>query len=313
MISCQLSCYSEHDELEAVMVCAPSMRDVPDKQSADNVKWSYPYDHKKAEENFYELKRTMEKEDIKVIDYSEELPEAEKTLSHQLINRLFVRDLACVFGEGLIPGIPAISMRKPEYYHSHLLLKKWFPEAFLIHESDLVRSLEFGDVLILNKDAIWINVGMRTSLESVYLIKDSLFHSGFSEIGVIDLPRKTDTLHLDMNCNVASHNLVVSKSYVNYFPMTILTQSGESRYEMPETFLKRHGFDVYWLEKYDTIPDINFLNLNPETLLVSKKAHKQRLQNHHRMKRKQFIEVDVTELEKGGGGIRCMTLPLKRK
>jgi arginine deiminase len=82
---------------------------------------------------------------------------------------------------------------------------------------------------------------------------------------------------------------------------------------MPEQFLKRHGFEVYWLKEYDTVPDINFFNLDPETLLISKKAHKQMFKAHPKLEKKKFIEVEVTELEKAGGGIRCMTLPFRRK
>jgi arginine deiminase len=167
-------------------------------------------------------------------------------------------------------------------------------------------------VLILNKDAVLINIGMRTSIESIEKIKGEIFHAGFSEIGMIDLPRRSDTLHLDMNCNIANKDLVIAKSYVRYFPVNVLTEK-ESRYEMPEQFLKRHGFEVYWLKEYDTVPDINFLNLDPETLLISKKAHKQMIKNHPKLQKKKIIEIEVTELEKAGGGIRCMTLPLRRK
>ncbi|WP_246944847.1 arginine deiminase family protein [Bacillus pinisoli] len=312
MLSFKPSCWSEHGELEVVMLCSPSSLDIPDLKTAEDVQWSAPVNASKAHENFHELKETFISFGIKVIDYSEELTEEENQLSKQLINRFFVRDLACVFGDIIIPGEPGISMRKPEYVQSHLLLKKWFPEQFLINENNDVKALEYGDVLILNNDAVFINVGMRSSITGVERIKDKLFQAGFSEIGIIDLPRRSDTLHLDMNLNVANEDLIISKSYLRYFPINVLTES-ESRYEMPEQFLKRHGFDVYWLKEYDTIPDINFLNLDPETLLISKQAHKQMLKDHPKIKNKKMIEVEVTELEKSGGGIRCMTLPLKRK
>ncbi|WP_231572599.1 arginine deiminase family protein, partial [Halobacillus sp. BBL2006] len=34
--------------------------------------------------------------------------------------------------------------------------------------------------------------------------------------------------------------------------------------------------------------------------------------HHPKLKNKRLIEVDVNELEKGGGGIRCMTMPIER-
>jgi arginine deiminase len=312
MFSFQPNCWSEHEELEVVMLCAPSKLDVPDLKTAEDVQWSSPVNQAIAHENFFELRGAFENAGIKVIDYSEELSKEEQQLSEQLINRFFVRDLACVFGNVLLPGEPGISMRRPEYVQAHLLMKKWFPKDFLINENNKVKALEYGDVLILNKDAVFINTGLRTSIESVEQIKDKIFNAGFTEIGIIDLPRRSDTLHLDMNCNVANKDLVISKSYLRYFPVNVITEKA-SRYEMPEQFLKRHGFDVFWITKYDTVPDLNFLNLDPETLLISKKAHKQMLKDHPAMEKKKMIEVEVTELEKSGGGIRCMTLPFRRK
>ena len=302
MLSFQPNCWSEHEELEVVMLCAPSKLDVPDLKTAEDVQWSSPVNQAKAQENFIELKGAFENAGIRVIDYAEELSQDDQQLSEQLINRFFVRDLACVFGNMILPGEPGISMRRPEYVQAHLLMKKWFPETFLLNENNYIKALEYGDVLILNKDAVLINIGMRTSIESIEKIKGKIFHAGFSEIGMIDLPRRSDTLHLDMNCNIANKDLVIAKSYVRYFPVNVLTEK-ESRYEMSEQFLNRHGFEVYWLKEYDTVPDINFLNLDPETLLISKKAHKQMIKNHPKLQKKKIIEIEVTELEKAGGGI----------
>lgn len=307
------SCYSEHGELKAVMLAPPSKLDVPNQQIADEVKWSQPVHYKKAEENFNEMKQAFEDAGVQVLVYTEELLEEDQTLSDQLINRIFVRDLACTIGKRLIPGAPSISMRKPEFSHAQPLLKKWFPQAYAERVEDQVHALECGDVFVLNPDAVWVNIGRRTSRESIEQIMSLIFQEGFSEIGVIDLPRKAETLHLDMNVNVGDETLIIAKHFVRYFPVMTRYEKTKSRYEMPNAFLKRHGFEVHWLDHYETNPDINFVNLDPETLLMSKKADNRWMKNHPIMQKKKIIEVDVSELEKAGGGLRCMTLPLLRK
>ncbi|MFY0521129.1 arginine deiminase family protein [Lysinibacillus sp. UGB7] len=311
LYSFQPNCWSEHEELEVVMLCAPSKLDVPDLKTAEHVQWSASVHHAKAMENFMEFKGALQHAGVKVIDYSKELTADAQQLSDQLLNRYFVRDLACVFGNMMLPGEAGISMRRPEYVQAQALLENWFPKSFT-HIKDPRKALEFGDVLILNKDAVLMNIGVRTTIEGVERVKEKIFEAGFAEIGIIDLPRSSDTLHLDMNCNVAHDDLVMAKSFMRYFPIHVLTAQS-SRFDMTATFLKHHGFDVYWLDKYNTIPDINFLNLDPETLLISKKATKQLFKNHPKLQKKNIIEIEVTELEKGGGGIRCMTLPLLRK
>ncbi|RSK28202.1 arginine deiminase [Bacillus sp. HMF5848] len=312
MINITPRAYSEHDQLKTVMLCPPSALDVPDHKTATLVQWNGPVDQEKTHENFENLSGALKAEGVNVIHYTDYLSEEDKRLNEQLINRIFVRDIACVFGNMILPGEPGTSMRKPEYIQVHLLLKEWFKDQFLINENNNLKSLEFGDVIVLSKDAIFINVGMRTTITSVEKIKDLIFKAGFSEIGIIDLPRTASTLHLDMNLNVAASDVVISKSYIRYFPVMVLTETSV-KFNMVQEFLNRHGFDVHWIEQYKTIPDINFLNLNPDTLLISKQTNQNIFKDHPKLSKKKLIPIEVTEMEKGGGGIRCMTLPLERE
>jgi arginine deiminase len=314
MIKINANCWNEHGELKTVMVCSPSSVDVPDQRTADYVGWEKPVNQEKAKENHEEMIREMEDAGVTVIDYCQYLNDEARELNQQLINRVFVRDLACVYGNTVIPGDAGITMRAPEYVHSHELFQSWFDEkTFSIHDNNRLKALENGDVFVLNKDAVFINTGMRSSIESVEDFKQRIFQAGFSEIGIIDLPRTGETMHLDMNCNVAGSDLLIAKSYMRLFPVQVITEKS-GRYVMMEEFIKRQGFDVFWTGNVrHTVADINFLNLDPETLLVSTKANKKILKDHPKLQRKKLIEVNVNELEKGGGGIRCMTLPLERR
>lgn len=314
MIKINANCWNEHGELKTVMVCSPSSVDVPDQRTADYVGWEKPVNQVKAKANHEEMIRAMEDTGVRVIDYSKHLPDEVGELNHKLINRVFVRDLACVYGNTVIPGDAGITMRAPEYFHSHELFQSWFDEkTFSIKDNNSLKALENGDVFVLNRDAVFINTGMRSSIESIEALKSKIFLAGFSEIGIIDLPRTGETMHLDMNCNVAGEDLLIAKSYMRLFPVQVVSENG-AKYVMMEDFIKRQGFEVLWTDNVKhTVADINFLNLDPETLLVSTKANKSIFKEHPKVRGKKIIQVDVNELEKGGGGIRCMTLPLERK
>lgn len=307
------NCWNEYEELKTVVVCSPSHLDVPDQQTATDVQWEKAVKQKKARENHEQMIRTMEGAGVQVIDYSVHLSREELLLNEKLINRIFVRDLACVFGNTILPGAAGTSMRRPEYFQSHRLFQQWFDErTFQMQSNNQLKALEYGDVMILNKDAVFINSGIRTSIESIEALQESIFKAGFQEIGVIDLPRRPNTMHLDMNCNVAGKNLFIAKSYMSFLPVQVVTEDA-FRYEMTGDFLRRHGYGVEWTSEIKhTVADINFLNLDPETLLISTKANKSILKNHPILRKKKLIEIEVDELENGGGGIRCMTLPLER-
>ncbi|WP_336586380.1 arginine deiminase family protein [Bacillus spongiae] len=314
LMKIQPNCWSEHEELKMVMVCSPSILNIPNQKTADYVGWEKPVNQKRAQENHEYMIKAMEENGVTVVNYSEYLTGEDAVLSQQLINRVFVRDLACVYGNIVIPGDAGTSMRAPEYIHSHQLFQLWFgDESYSIRANNDIKAFENGDVFVLNKEAIFINTGMRTSIESIEKIKSKIFQAGFSEIGIIDLPRTQETMHLDMNCNVVGADILMAKSYMRLFPVQVVTERG-GRYVMMDEFIKRHGFEIVWTNDVKhTVADINFLNVDPETLLISTKANKKLWKDHPKLKRKKLIEIDVNEIEKGGGGIRCMTLPLVRR
>ncbi|WP_226580379.1 arginine deiminase family protein [Halobacillus litoralis] len=312
-VSVKPNCWNEYDELKRVIVCSPSVLKVPDLKTANDVQWEKPVNPEKTRADFMNMVEAMEKEGVEVMDYSDALQPDETAFHEQLLNRVFVRDLACVFGTTVIPGEGGTTMRRPEYLYAHRIFEDWFSsESFSIKENNNVNALEFGDCMVLSKDAVFFNTGLRTSFESVDILKTKLFESGFSEVGVIDLPRRGDTMHMDMNGNVVGPDIFLAKSYMRYFPVQVLKRNGSS-YMMMHEFLNRHGYDVIWADDVKhTVADINFLNLNPDTILISTKAHKKIL-HHEKLKKKRLIEISVDELEKGGGGIRCMTLPVERR
>lgn len=306
------NCWNEHDELKAVMLCPPSIMEIPNEQTAADVRWEKPAHPKKAMKNYKKLVRAFEQEGVHILNYTDDLSEQDQALSKQLIDRFFVRDLACVFGEKVIPGTAGTTIRKPEYIQAHKVFQSWFAqETFLQEETDQKHPMEFGDILIVSQDAVLINVGLRTAIESVEKRKHLLFEAGFSELGIVDLPRTPEKLHLDMNCNMVGSDVLLAKTFMKFFPVQRVT-SGGSEYCMLDEFMKRFGIEVVYSDHIkNTVADVNFFNLNPETLLVSKQMNPKILRMVKDMK-KHIIKIDVEELEKGGGGIRCMTLPLIR-
>jgi len=149
---------------------------------------------------------------------------------------------------------------------------------------------EGGDFFFVDELTAIIGIGARTEFVSAEAIQKLLNKPNMQII-----PHKVSH-HLDGAFNIISKNLVVlDERYVNveYFPYIknnkIISTSGEDFMTMPT----------------------NFLLLNENKILADSNCH--RFNRILEREGVEVVEVDVSELKKNGGSIRCMTLPILRK
>jgi len=151
-------------------------------------------------------------------------------------------------------------------------------------------QFEGGDFFFLDETTAMVGVGARTQPEGARAVQALLNIPDFQVI-----PHQV-AHHLDGAFNIISKEMVVlDERYINVsdFPylkdQRIISVSEEDPMSMPA----------------------NFLLLRENKILADAGCHafNQKLAKEG----VEVIEVDVSELKKNGGGIRCMTLPVLRK
>ncbi|MEW6679535.1 MAG: arginine deiminase family protein [bacterium] len=312
ILSVSPQCWSEWESLKVVGICRPAPFAVTTHEEARLVGFRNILDPFRALEAYERLRTVLKDNNIAVFDLCDYLTEEELHLGNQLVNRIYVRDIAGVFGTRLILGVAGADIRIPEFELLQSVLRRFvIPESITITSNDSGNSIEFGDCLILNKDAVIINVGFRTSKREIKRICSLLWECGFEVCGLICLPRDITTAHLDLTCNVIGRDIFVAVHFLCHIPVQVITATGSSYYLMLPDFICHEGFKVIWLPtNSDPRGCINFINLKAKTILTSTNANPLHdlLQGH----KINIISVNVDELEKGGGSIRCLTLPLVR-
>lgn len=181
----------------------------------------------------------------------------------------------------------------------HIDVKKGEAESFIefcdknkipILNKDLKIRFEGGDFFFVNEAIAIIGVGARTELGGAKTVQKLLNKPNLQII-----PHKVSH-HLDEAFNIISKDLVVlDERYVNEkdFPYVkdkrIISVSKEDPMTMPT----------------------NFLLLKENKILADSGCH----EFNKRLKKEgvEVIEIDVSELKKNGGSIRCMTLPILRR
>ncbi|MEC0090189.1 arginine deiminase family protein [Paenibacillus macquariensis] len=308
----KLHCFSEYDRLRTVALCRPSLVQVQTRNEAEYVCFREPVDPQIAVEAHQRLRESLESNGVHTIDFTSYFEDEERALSDQLVNRTYSRDVAGVIGNALLFGSAGVDVRKPDFQLAHSALRKAVGTSVISEvTSSIQSSLEFGDFLMLNRSAILINLGWRTSLDGVMNIKNLIFKSGFEQIGLISLPPDLTLPHLDVVCNVVGSHLFLASKFLRHVPVRIIMQDKEERYEMLPDFVARHGYHVRYLpENHDPLAYTNFINIDRSTVLASESAVA--IRDILADVQVDVQTVDITELEKGGGGIRCLTLPLCR-
>lgn len=169
-------------------------------------------------------------------------------------------------------------------------------------------TMEGGDVIFLDEDTLLIGVGNRTNGRA---LRQVLARAGprLSTVVAISLPRWA--IHLDGTMMVIDRDLALVHRESLQGAGRLYTRGKPPRRVRPFTYLRRRGLRVIEVTAYERQRRAtNVITLGPRKLIG--------YAGHARVRRElgregvDLIEIEGSELVRGGGGPRCMTAPIER-
>ncbi len=214
-------------------------------------------------------------------------------------------------------------------------------------------SLEGGDVFVLNKKIILIGISERTSKEAINILIPYLFDEGFENVVAINLPKKRAMMHLDtiftqistneiilfnQDNSIENLNVYLSSKYdskkklhkensniinllksldinLNEIPCGGSNKNFQLREQLTDganSFTLEPGKIIMYNCNHKTIQEL----VNNDYKHITSELFENDILTFEKILRGDFkvvISIDGSELVKGRGGPRCMTLPIRRK
>ena len=264
-----------------------------------------------------------------------------------LPNMIFTRDLGVVIGRKILIPWAAKKIRNPENEFAVTVFENHFKNQEIIEFHNIApnTSLEGGDVTIFNEDLVIIGISERTTIDGIKAIESLIFDEGFNRIYAIELPKTRSMMHIDtvltkINDNEVIYfpqlfdlqkpniyNITKGKSIdaikpVNINLIELLNQDGyktigvkcggenelnqyrEQWTDGANAFCLQPGLAIGYSRNYHTIKELEKNNYQ----IVKAKEF-----SLDKIKSKVFITLDSSELCRGRGGPRCLTLPIRRE
>jgi N-dimethylarginine dimethylaminohydrolase len=274
----------EYSTLKTVILCPPKHFEIRTPINATQVKWhdmGRGPDPVKSLQQYDTLKSALRNEGVEVWEI---LPSAEHTY------QVFTRDVGVISNLGAMVGRFKFDPRKGELEPFLRVLDQ--NDIQVCHRVEDGAVFEGGDFMFINQNEALVGVGDRTN------------EKGFKELNAglpsmtlypIQLPK--DFLHLDVVLNIISPNIALA-----YLPAL----SDESR-----SLLKSQQFEIIDVSKEEQETMATNVLVIGNNRILSASCNKK---TNEKIRNKGFeiMEFDMSEIVKGGGGIRCMTLPVLR-
>ncbi|MGX7196793.1 dimethylarginine dimethylaminohydrolase family protein [Enterococcus olivae] len=271
-------------ELKQILLSEPSNVQGAEQLNEIAKKWEMEaIDETLVKQEFRQLRELYVKlgVEVNVVTPPETMPHA-----------VFARDLGGCVKEGVVLGNFKRNIRKTETKFFQAALEEL--NISVIGEVVGEGTFEGGDFAFLNERTLAVGLLDRTNEAGFQQLQTILEPLGYILHAV---PMKAEYLHLDMCFNLVTPDTAIA--YKKGLPATfleVLDDLGITLIEGGESEVFHHGYNVQALGNRQVI------SLKQNTKI--NQAMRQREIEVH--------EIDITETLKLGGGIHCMTFPLKR-
>ncbi len=248
-------------------------------------------------------------------------------------NAYFTRDIGVCVGHGMIIS----SMSKPSRMRETLVLRyihKYHPrftetEVPLWYDGAPGYKIEGGDVLVLSDKTLAIGCGERTSVSAVECVANRLLKEGYERILLFNNPRSRKFMHLDVLFTMVDYDKFLVHPYIANKECEIyeLTANGglgvsyvtESVEDMLKRTLKLPAVKLIHVGGDDPIATAReHWNMGSNSLTVS--PGNVITYDRNDVTNELLVEAGVkvstipgSELARGRGGPRCMSMPIYRE
>lgn len=243
-------------------------------------------------------------------------------------NLYFTRDSFSTIGNGISLNRMYSETRKRETLFSKYIFTHHptFKDVSRYYERENLFSIEGGDIFNLSEDTIMIGISQRTSPDAIELISKKLFSdTAVKTILAVEIPKTRAFMHLDTVLTQVDYDKFVIHPYIkNNNRLFNITSDGITEYKeglekaLKEalaldsiTLINCGGDDMVASEREQWNDGSNTLCIKPGSVIVyNRNTITNQILKEYGIN---TIEIPSSELSRGRGGPRCMSMPLVRE